>query len=414
MAGGQGGAGILLANCQEIRGGGDLLGTELQMTRSRSLIIAARIVLSAVLPAGEAFAQERITSVRKIGNDVEIKFVGVAGTSYRIERSPALAGWTDPGPSIAGTGVEQTTLLGGAGGGGRQFFRLVPVVAAIPGYVHIPSGSFLLGDQSNPLEGSPNERPVVQVPLGGFHIKVTEVTKDEWDATMTYAVANGYTFSTNAGLGKAGNHPVHSLNWFDALKWCNAKSQQDGLEPCYYVASTGLLYKTGSPSKVIWDFTKNGYRLPAEAEWEKAARGGLSGARFPGGATISHALANYKGTTSYAYDTSGINGFHPIHSVPAVLPYTAPVGSFPANGYGLRDMAGNVREYCWDSYITGNYSEGYLIRADSSSSLFQRVTRGGDWSGDAFANRCSHRGTEFPDTGKKNYVGIRLARGRLN
>ena len=384
------------------------------MSKPRSLFIVTCLALSALLLAGEAYSQERITSVRKVGNDVEIKFIGAAGTSYRIERSPTLAGWADPGPSIAGTGVEQTSLVTGAGGAGRQFFRLVPVVVAIPGYVYIPSGSFLMGDQSIPLEGSTDERPVIQVPLGGFHLQTTEVTKAEWDATMTYALANEYTFTTNAGLGKAGNHPVHSLNWFDALKWCNAKSQQDGLEPCYYVASSGLLYKTGSPSKVIWDFTKNGYRLPAEAEWEKAARGGLTGARFPGGATISHALANYKGTTTYAYDTSGINGFHPTYSVPAVLSYTAPVGSFPANGYGLRDMTGNVREYCWDSYITDDYSEGYLIRADSSSSLFRRVTRGGDWSGDAFANRCSHRGLEFPDTGKKNYVGIRLARGRLN
>ena len=289
------------------------------MSESRSRIVATCLVLFTLSLEGKVFSQEKITSVRKVGNDVEIKFVGVAGVSYRIERSGALAGWTDPGP-----------------------------------------------------------------------------------------------LTTNAGLGKAGNHPVHSMNWFDALKWCNAKSQQEGLEPCYYVASSGLLYKTGSPSKVIWDFTKNGYRLPAEAEWEKAARGGLTGARFPAGATISHALANYKGTTLYAYDTSGIDGFHPTYSVPAVIPFTAPVGNFPPNGYGLRDMAGNLREYCWDSHIVDDYSEGYLIRSDSSSTLFRRVTRGGDWSSDAFANRCSHRGFEFPDTGKKNYVGIRLARGRLN
>lgn len=384
------------------------------MSESRSRIVATCLVLFTLLLEGRAFCQEKITSVRKVGIDVEIKFVGVAGTSYHIESSPALEAWIDPGPSIAATGAEQTTLVVGGGTRPRQFFRLVPAVPVIPGYVYIPSGGFLMGDQSSPLEGSTNERPVIQVPLAGFHLKTTEVTKDEWDATMAYALANDYTFTSNAGLGKAGNHPVHSMNWFDALKWCNAKSQQEGLDPCYYVAGSGLLYKTGSPSKVIWDFTKNGYRLPAEAEWEKAARGGLTGARFPGGATISHALANYKGTTTYAYDMSGIDGFHPIYSVPAVIPYTAPVGSFPANGYGLRDMAGNLREYCWDSHIVDDYSDGYLIRSDSSSTLFRRVTRGGDWSSDAFANRCSHRGFEFPDTGKKNYVGIRLARGRLN
>lgn len=372
-------------------------------------------LLLVLLPALTALAQSpvKITSIERNGTNVQLKFTGTAGVTYRIEHSPTLGSWTDTGTGVAGTGAEQTVTLTGAGTNPKNFFRIVAPPPSIPGFVYLSAGSFRMGDQSAvPRDGNSNELPVSEVPVGGFYLKTTEVTKAEWDTVRTYADSHGYTFS-NAGQGKSDNHPVHTVNWYDAVKWCNAKSEQDGLEPCYYVTSGGALYKTGSPNAVTWSFTKNGYRLPAESEWEKAARGGLVGNRFPWGETITHARANYQSLATIAYDVSATRSFHPDYATAGTLPYTAPVGSFAANGFGLYDMTGNVREFCWDS-ITTDYSNGYIIRADSSTSLIRRVVRGGDWSAAASNGRCSFRGTEFPDTGKGNHIGFRLARGRLN
>jgi formylglycine-generating enzyme required for sulfatase activity len=75
------------------------------------------------------------------------------------------------------------------------------------------------------------------------------------------------------------------------VKWCNARSEKENLTPCYRVA--GAVYKTTQNNAVVCDWSASGYRVPSEAEWEKAARGGLSGKRFPWGDTINHSYANY-------------------------------------------------------------------------------------------------------------------------
>jgi len=95
------------------------------------------------------------------------------------------------------------------------------------------------------------------------------------------------------------------------VKWCNERSEKEGLSPCYRVGSA--VYRAGENDAVTCDWNANGYRLPSEAEWEKAARGGLEGKRFPWGDTISHSQANFWNSAGESYQ-SGTTGPHPVWS----------------------------------------------------------------------------------------------------
>ena len=202
---------------------------------------------------------------------------------------------------------------------------------------------------------------------------------------------------------------MQSVDWYDVVKWSNARSQHAGLTPVYYTdAGSTHVYTTLESYTVYANWAANGYRLPTEAEWEKAARGGLSGQRFPWGNVITENLANYPGCTScFSYDL-GPNGYNSIGSIGGTSPATSPVGSFAANGYGLYDMAGNVSEWCWDWYGTA-YAGGSDPHGPAGP-LNYRVLRGGYWGDGAGLARCAFRNYDFPGDAV-NYIGFRCVRG---
>ncbi|MEI9865452.1 MAG: SUMF1/EgtB/PvdO family nonheme iron enzyme [Limisphaerales bacterium] len=242
--------------------------------------------------------------------------------------------------------------------------------------------------------------------VSAFYMDVNLVSYDQWQSLYSYATNHGYGF-VNAGSGKATNHPVQNVNWYDVVKWSNARSQQAGLSPVYFTdAGLTQIYTNGEVTPYV-NWTNNGYRLPTEAEWEKAARGGLSKQRFPWGNTISKSLAIIMAARSTPYDL-GPNGFSAAFTSGGP-PYTSPVGYFAPNGYGLYDMAGNVFEWCWDWYAATPYPTGspYLGGNDphGPTSGIYRIFRGGPWNGFAGNARCSGRAGNSPNAAYDPNVG---------
>ena len=263
-----------------------------------------------------------------------------------------------------------------------------PVSTAPPGMVLIPAGEFTMGNTVAADTDLANAAPV-STTVSAFYMDVNEVTLSQWQSVFYWATSNGYGF-TNVGAGKGPNHPVQTVSWYDCVKWCNARSEQVGKTPVYYTDDAQTtIYKTGdvnvTNTQVKW--FANGYRLPTEAEWEKAARGGRSGQRFPWGNTITQNLANYRGSTFFDYDL-GSEGLNAIGSIGGTSPATSPAESFALNGYGLNDMVGNIYEWCWDLYGTP-YAGGTDPKGAATGST--RVFRGGCWNSIANDMRCAKR-----------------------
>lgn len=280
----------------------------------------------------------------------------------------------------------------------------------------IPAGIFTMGDTFS--EGSTNEQPAHAVYVSAFYMDRYEVSKALWDEVYAWATNNGYQFA-NSGSGKALTHPVQMINWYDMVKWSNARSEKKGLIPAYYTnEAQTVVFRSGQVDLdnacVKWN---SGYRLPTEAEWEKAARGGLNERRFCWGNTISWARANYYaypyGEGGVVYDINPTSGYHPAFATNGV-PYTSPVGYFAVNGYGLCDMVGNVWEWCWDVFDENWYSSGGATQNDTRGSdgvYAFRVVRGGSCANGADVARCAFR-TDLANApwGANPLIGFRCAR----
>jgi formylglycine-generating enzyme len=358
-------------------------------------------------------------------NNQSLLYWPATATDYVLQSSTNLSttNWvyaTDAVPATYGPDIAMTVTNAST----ARFFRLISLpVTTSDGMALIPAGSFEIGNQLI-IGGSTTNDPDItdanptNVYVSVFYMDTNLVSYSQWRGVYSYATSHGYSF-VNAGADKAANTPVEAVDWYDCVKWSNARSQQASLTPVYYTdAGLTQVYTNGETTNVFANWTANGYRLPTEAEWEKAARGRLSGQRFPWGDTISESQANYYGCISgcgISYDL-GPNGYNAIGNYPTTSPGTSPVGTFPANGYGLNDMAGNVFEWCWDWYAAPPYPAGspYLGGADPRGPvgpLSFPVLRGGVWDDGAAFARCAYRVSDYVPNSAYDLIGFRCVRG---
>lgn len=300
-------------------------------------------------------------------------------------------GWGFPGARAVGALVEEVPLgMGKIPGGG----------------ILVPAGTFAMGDHFG--DGTSYELPVHNVSIASFSMDRHMVPGALWNEVYAWAIANGYQFD-NPGHAKQPNHPVQSVSWYDAVKWCNARSQKENKTPAYYTGTTfdgAHVYKTGKVDVLnTWVNWNAGYRLPTEAEWEYAARGGVAGRRFPWGDTISHQNANFRNTGQWPFATGTI-GLHPEYN-DGVVPRTGPIDHFVPNGFGLLGMAGNVRSWCWDWYDNGYYAVSPASNPRGPASGEHRVARGGGWFTDALECRLSDRYRSYPSDIRNYIIGFR-------
>lgn len=230
-----------------------------------------------------------------------------------------------------------------------------------------------------PVEGGslPALSGLGELAVNAFLIGRYEVTWTEWQAVRDWAAQNGYDIE-EAGAGCEGDHPVHSVSWYDAVKWCNAKSEKEKRSPVY--RHGGEVYRSGH-SVPDFDPSADGFRLPTEAEWEFAARGGnlSEGHTYSGSDLLDSVAWHWANAAGAPCDMWGGRG-------------TWPVGQKQANELGLHDMSGNVWEWCWDE--------------DNG----RRRLRGGSWGHDGTAGcALSARHAYFPSNSFDDY-GLRLAR----
>ena len=199
--------------------------------------------------------------------------------------------------------------------------------------VLINGGSFTMGDAG----GRDDAKPTHRVTLGSFCMDRREVSQAEFLALM----------GLNPSKAKGDKRPVEQASWFHAARYCNARSEKEGLRPCYDTETWAC------------DFTADGYRLPTEAEWEYACRAGSD--------TVYSFGDNKQKLTAYAWFKKNSSG----------QPH--PVGERHANAWGLHDMHGNVLEWCNDFYAADTYGDAPREDPAGPAEGEQRVLRGGGW-----------------------------------
>ncbi|MCE9615515.1 MAG: SUMF1/EgtB/PvdO family nonheme iron enzyme [Lentisphaerae bacterium] len=398
-----------------------VMGTSGGGWTNESAAVAERVLAVSHWPALSAVAPaitRQPTPVAARPGDRICLYAGAAG-----DPAPVLQ-WFQNGQAIPFADANELCLTMGAQALGsfhltaaNRYGRVTSQVARISftppdGMVPIPAGSFSMGDFFN--DGASHERPVHTVFVSEYFVDRYEVSKALWDAVRAWRGGNGFSYD-NSGAGKAANHPVMTLSWYDCVKWCNARSLREGLVPAYYSdADLTQVYRTGQVAPHV-KWSANGYRLPTEAEWEKVARGGATGRRYAwsDADTIDFSRANYyslwsSGAPDYAYDHGATRGYHPTYAV-GNFPYTCPVNAFPPNGYGVHNVMGNASEWCWDWHSSTYYSTSPASDPQGPASGTGRVIRNSSYGGTAQNVRCAHRGSVAPQGVSSSY-GFRCVR----
>ena len=231
--------------------------------------------------------------------------------------------------------------------------------------VYVEGRTFWMGSNG----GYANESPVHEVMVGSFYMCKYAVTQAEYESVI----------GSNPSYFKGKILPVENVSWYDAVEYCNALSRKEGLTPCY----------SGRGKNITCNWKANGYRLPTEAEWEYAAKGGINKNvyRYSGSNNINE-VTWYDGNSGEK---------------------THEVGLKKANSLGIFDMSGNVREWCWDLYASDYYK--YFVRNNPTGDLLGscRVYRGGSWGSYARSASVSYRDSYDPN-GCSSNLGFRVVR----
>lgn len=253
-------------------------------------------------------------------------------------------------------------------------------------FVLIPGGTFQMGSPEDEAWRSEDETQHT-VTVSDFYMSIYELTQAEYQEIM------GENPSTFSGEG----FPVENVSWLDAIRYCNARSEKEGLTPAYSIDG----------QTVIWNRGADGYRLPTEAEWEYACRAGTT-TPFNTENSISAEEANYYGHYPYEIEDNYFSQENLTTKPGEYRQTTVAVDSFFPNAWGLYNMHGNVGEWVWDYY--GAYDTETPDNPTGAITGTLRVYRGGGWNDFAKNMRSAYRATLAEDKGSFN-IGIRLVRG---
>ncbi len=219
------------------------------------------------------------------------------------------------------------------------------------------------------VDGGTFKRDDYSVTVSSFFIGKYEVTQKEWQSIM----------GNNPSDFKGDNRPVEEVTWYDAVEYCNKLSKKEGLTPVYTI----------NGNNVTCNWSANGYRLPTEAEWEYAARGGNKSKGY------TYSGSNIVGNVAW-YDSNSSSQTHDV-------------GTKAPNELGIYDMSGNVWEWCWDWYDSSYYSNSPKNDPKGANSGSDRVVRGGSWYLNDFGCRVAYRVYSSPGFGNGG-LGLRVLR----